>query len=326
VLTIQFKYQCKLNALWTVDYVRSLDPKIIPYNDDNEDQNVQPGDVLNHEYKDELSLDYSAYDGPSANNIPNCRDVDPPLNDMYAVHLFACPAYSYFRMPPSLGNWNGYFYDLEGVHWGAYSMMTFVLVPAEGERFKADVWSIRGRQTIFGSWWKGEDDVMQIKFKILPSGPWALIYFNGHFDPERDALTGVWGLSAELECSVGKMEFRRILPRHLIVYPSIKELSDDKPLALWRFAIAAVQNDIRRDRWRWSYFLQRRTDRKAVVPLLVRYRWFGPPLSAEETGTLYTIIRRMLPGDACFYDSKVDHIRAYTCLHGRVPNAASPVS
>jgi hypothetical protein len=40
--------------------MRGLDPQIIPYNDDNEDQNIQPGDVLNHGYKDELSLDYSA--------------------------------------------------------------------------------------------------------------------------------------------------------------------------------------------------------------------------------------------------------------------------
>jgi hypothetical protein len=193
-------------------------------------------------------------------------------------------------------------------------MMTFILVPAEHEGdFKADVWSLRGRQTIAGSCSKGEDDVTKVKLRIPPSEQWAPLYFNGHFDRERDALTGVWGPS--LEFTMGKMEFRRILPLYLTVYPSIKELSDDKPRALWRFAIAAVRNDIRRDRWAWSYFSQRRTDRRAVVSLLVRYRWFGPRLSAEESGTLSAISRRLMPGDACFYDSKVDHIRGCTSIH-----------
>src|ERR1700748_319222 len=61
----------------------------------------------------------------------------------------------------------------------------------------------------------------------------------------RHALTGVWGRSAEPESCLGLLEFRRILPRRLTVYPSIKELSDNKPRALWKFAIAAVRNDIR---------------------------------------------------------------------------------
>jgi hypothetical protein len=217
----------------------------------------------------------------------------------------------------SLGIWNGQYYDDDGVHHKTTAMMTFILVPAEGERnFKADVWSLKGRQTITGSWSKGEDDVIQIRFKLsFSSVLWAPMFFNGRFEPERDALTGVWGLSADLESSVGKMEFRRIPARYLNVYPCIKELRDDKPRALWRFAIAAVRNDIRRDRWSWSYFLQRRDDRKAIIPLLVRTRWFGTPLSDEEAETLHVIARRLMPADAFFYDSKVDHIRAYTWVH-----------
>jgi len=208
-------------------------------------------------------------------------------------------------------------------------MMTFILVPTEGEHdFKADVWSLQGRQRITGTWFKSEDDVMQIKFKMSFSDEgfawtsisyagsiWASVFFDGRFDPERDALTGVWGQSAEVENVKGKMEFRRIQPRHLTVYPSIKELRNNKPRALWRFAIAAARNDIRRGSWAWSYFSERRDDRKTIVPLLVRSRWFGPPLSAEETKTLYATTRRLTSADACFYDSKVDHIRAHTWIH-----------
>ena len=196
-------------------------------------------------------------------------------------------------------------------------MMTFILLPAEGEHnFKADVWSLKGRQTITGSWSKNEDEVLQIKFKITFSSVlWAPMFFNGHFDPERDALTGVWGLSADLESALGKMEFRRIPARYFTVYPSIKELQDDKPRALWRFAITAVRNDIRRDHWSWSYFRQRRDDRKAIISLLVRTRWFGTPISDQEAETLRTIARRLISADAFFYDSKIDHIRAHTWVH-----------
>jgi hypothetical protein len=91
VLTLQFKYCHNENALWSVNYIRSLDPQVIPYNDDNEDQTVQPGDILNHGYKDELSLDYSVYDEHSIDHIPNCRDIDPLVEDMYALRLMSLP-------------------------------------------------------------------------------------------------------------------------------------------------------------------------------------------------------------------------------------------
>ena len=89
-LPLQFKYFYNESALWSIDYVRSLDPAIIPYNEDNEEKNVEPGDILNHQYKDELSLDYSVYEH-STDYIPKRGDVDPPMKDMYAVHLICMP-------------------------------------------------------------------------------------------------------------------------------------------------------------------------------------------------------------------------------------------
>jgi hypothetical protein len=96
MLVIQFKYHHHRNALWSVDYVLSLDLQVIPYNDEDEDQNVKPGDILNHGYKDELSLDYSVYNGHSIDYIPNCRDIDSPASDMYALPFFAYLACSNF--------------------------------------------------------------------------------------------------------------------------------------------------------------------------------------------------------------------------------------
>ena len=136
-------------------------------------------------------------------------------------------------------------------------MITFMLEPADGEHeFKANAFSIRGAFTITGSWSKDENGVTQINFKMtfqkFQSESWSA-FFDGQFDGERDALNGVWGFSAGSEDPRGGMEFRRILPHHLTLYPSVKELSDNKPRALWGFAIAVVRDDVRRARWAWLY-------------------------------------------------------------------------
>jgi hypothetical protein len=196
--------------------------------------------------------------------------------------------------------------------------MTFILVPAEGEQeIKADAWSLKGRYSITGSWSKGENGVIEIKLKMsFPTGFWSRKFFSGHFDAERDALTGVWDYhSSYLESSTSKMECRRIAPRYLTVYPNINELSDNKPRSLWRFAIAAVRSDVRRDHWSWTYFSQRRDDRESMIPLLVRHRSSGLPLSAEENQTLYSIPPRLTSTDACFYGSSANHICARTWVH-----------
>jgi hypothetical protein len=219
----------------------------------------------------------------------------------------------------SLGHWHGYFYEDGGIREtsGTDTIMTFVLEPADGEhQFKANAWSNRGRYTIAGSWSKGENDIVEIKFKMtFQSEFWAAVFFSGRVDAERDALTGRWGMSADTENSAGPMEFRRIPPRYLTVYPSIKELSDNKPRALWGFAIAAVRNDIRRERWSWSYFAQRRDDRKTVLSLVVRNLYFGEPLDSEEAQRCCAASQRLTSADACFYGSRTDYIRAYTWVH-----------
>ncbi|KAI9464116.1 hypothetical protein BJY52DRAFT_1166045 [Lactarius psammicola] len=294
-----FKYFHNEKALWSSYYVRTLDPLVIPYDDSNEDQNVRLEDILKHEYKDEPALADWVYDGHSIDDTPDYGDIEPPLKDI-------------------LGHWHGYFYEGDGnlETSGVDTIMTFVLEPADGEHeFKAKAWSNRGRYTVAGSWSKGENDIMEIKFKMAYQSVSWFVFFNGRFDAERDALTGVWGFSADAENSNGLMEFRRIPPRYLTVYPSIKELSDNKSRALWRFAIAAVRNDVRRERWSWSYFAQRRKDREAVISLGIRYSYFGNPLNSEEDQLFSAAKLRLTADDACFYTSKIDRTLANTRVH-----------
>ena len=70
--------------MWSADYVRNLDPQVIPYAANEED--VKLDEILKYGYKDELALAEWVYDGHSIDETPNYGDVEPPLKDMYALH------------------------------------------------------------------------------------------------------------------------------------------------------------------------------------------------------------------------------------------------
>ena len=197
-------------------------------------------------------------------------------------------------------------------------MVTLVLEPAEVEHdLNANAWSNRGRHIMTGSWSKERNNVLQVKLRMtFASTLWSPLFFDGHFDPKRDALTGsVRPASADLRSPGWKMEFRRVPPCYLTVYPSIKELSHNRPRALWRFAIAAARNDVRRDSWSWSFFSQRRDDRETVISLTIRSLYFGKLLDANENEELCETVQRLTPADACFYSSKINRIRVHTRVH-----------
>jgi hypothetical protein len=79
------------NILLSLNYIRCLDSQIIPYNDEDEDQTVQPEDILNHGYRDELSLDHSVYEGHPTRYFPNRHDIGSPMKDMCALGFIYTP-------------------------------------------------------------------------------------------------------------------------------------------------------------------------------------------------------------------------------------------
>jgi hypothetical protein len=83
---------------------------------------------------------------------------------------------------------------------------------------------------------------------------------------------------------------------------------------LWGFAIAAVRNDVRRERWSWSYFSQRRKDRLAVISLGIRYWHFGKPINHEDQPRT-AAAQRLTAADALFYFSKINRTGARARIH-----------
>jgi len=94
-IVFQFKYFHNEKPLWSEDsdYFLDFDIGVIPYDDANEHQGVNPEEVLKHKYRDEMSLEYWVYDGHTIDDVPNYSDVEPPLNYMYALQFFCMSVY-----------------------------------------------------------------------------------------------------------------------------------------------------------------------------------------------------------------------------------------
>ena len=78
--------------MWSEDYVRDLDPQVIPYSA-NEEEDVHLDEILKYGYKDELALAEWVYDGHSIDDTPNYGDVEPPLKEMYTLLSFYLPPF-----------------------------------------------------------------------------------------------------------------------------------------------------------------------------------------------------------------------------------------
>ncbi|KAI0056627.1 hypothetical protein BV25DRAFT_1864510 [Artomyces pyxidatus] len=295
-----FQYFHRPTDLWTTEYMKNLVPKIIPFNE-SEEEDIRAEDVLKYDYKDNLTIDDWVYDRDTIHRVPDNTDIDLPLKNI-------------------MGQWNGRFYFRSGTRAaGGDSMFTVILEPAEGQQDLQGVgWSNRGRFTVTGTWRTNTEDVTKISLRFSFGLLWRKVYAEGEFDPQNSAVLGMCGLSADSSTWSNQFMFRKIPPHYFAYYPDMQTLKTSKARALWHFAIESVLQDIRRQRWSWSFFAQRRKDRCAYIQLYLRWMFYGPPLSDDDVARLTQIGSRLLPVDACFYTSRVHYIRATTAVHENV--------
>ncbi|KAI0061160.1 hypothetical protein BV25DRAFT_1805982 [Artomyces pyxidatus] len=298
------KYRHKSTDLWTPEYVHNLDIDVIPYNNATEDE-VKPEKILKHEYRDTLTLDDRVYDGEAIDREPDSANVETPLKDI-------------------VGHWSGYYLELDGRRQqiGGESMFTVVIEPADGDgNLKGVGWSGRGRSTVTGSYitTSESENATEIKFVMNFGGStFRKTYFEGRYDPNHAAIDGKWGIAADSSERLGKMMLKKIGPRYFAFYPDLVALASNRARSLWTFAINSICMDIRRQRWSWSYFEERRNDRNDFINLFFRWFDYGVPLSSDEHKRLKDAAQRITPEDACFYYSRLLQIRSATVIH---PNA-----
>ena len=74
-----------------MDYVRNFIPLPLSPDDADEDQLMEPKDLLTYECKDEVALDEWVYDGHSIDDTPNYPDILSPLKNMCVYHFVSTP-------------------------------------------------------------------------------------------------------------------------------------------------------------------------------------------------------------------------------------------
>ncbi|KAI0260000.1 hypothetical protein BC834DRAFT_942566 [Gloeopeniophorella convolvens] len=103
----------KSNNLWTLDYMQSLETPVVPYDAAQEDENLDPQDVLKYKFQDELTLDDWVYDASLGAEQRDQNDTEGS-------------ALLFNRL---LGQWHGYYYtengEPESVGWD--TMMSIVI-------------------------------------------------------------------------------------------------------------------------------------------------------------------------------------------------------
>ncbi|KAJ7584946.1 hypothetical protein C8J56DRAFT_1053351 [Mycena floridula] len=152
--------------------------------------------------------------------------------------------------------------------------------------------------------------------KVLGSSGWngfhyrsssSLVPVNGmihiNFFPEDGSQDGKFKGTWDTESTVvqnGIFMYKCMLPDNFCHYPSPGALKSNKPRALWKFALDAIQARIRKKNLPWCFFEDRRRQRHSFIALFLRTR-FGRPLTDKETEELRRIQHGLTNVDNLFY-------------------------
>lgn len=90
-------------------------------------------------------------------------------------------------------------------------------------------------------------------------------YWVGALADDGDTLAGK---SLALFKRRHTFALKRVSPEILVDRPHPREFTQDKVKALWKYALTAVQNQVRRELFSWSYLKERRDLREEYLELL----------------------------------------------------------
>ncbi|KAJ7785322.1 hypothetical protein DFH07DRAFT_976101 [Mycena maculata] len=272
-------YECmnEPDLLWDDQVVLDSDFVEIDYHDKEEGKDLDANAVLNYPFDRDL-LDFNAYAIPE----PDIPDAATPK---------ALPA-----VEGMLGLWHGFRYGGKGDKLPKGGMFSMVLKPSSNEGgvqyFTAADRSDRTEFKVVGQCRAGDEPgTVSMSFKRTDLGVVtyptnAHQYYTGKWDATKNTLTGTFGSQENPATHYSVFVFKRTVPEYMCFTPAPVELETNKARALWGFAIAAVRYGVRRDRWSWSFFKERRDHRLRYLELYIRSdaasTRFGQALTDEE--------------------------------------------
>ncbi|KAJ6588495.1 hypothetical protein B0H19DRAFT_978427 [Mycena capillaripes] len=298
-----YEYLNEPNLLWDAKRVQEAEFYEYTYDDSVEKQDINLTKILNYPLDTE-PLDFDAY-APQKAEAQRNTDASKTLPTMEGM----------------LGVWNGFIYWWSTDEWPSTGMVSMDLKPSstqgELQYFAAAERANRTDFKITGECRAGEEPgIASITFKRSFPTRFSAQYYSGTWNAATETLTGTVGFFQDPTTHYGAFVFKRIAPEYMCFSPAPMQLEASKPRALWAFAIAAVRFDIRRNRWAWSFFKERRDNRRRFMELYIRddgSTTFGPPLNESESQEFSRLRKALTTADSRFYHSIAEQqIRATT--------------
>ncbi|PCH42594.1 hypothetical protein WOLCODRAFT_102390 [Wolfiporia cocos MD-104 SS10] len=222
-----------------------------------------------------------------------------------------------------IGRWNGHIYRRD------YPVSPMFSVDIHGDPSNKDRSRATGSEsgnvlgtgfTIAGEYSRGPDGRNIYVFTVHLVGPFPTyashdltITLRGQLNDLGSALTGEWNIKNQGTMN-GWFLLSRNTPEVLACRPAPIDYRENKPRALWRYAIRAAIQEVSRRRLSWTLCQRRRDIRIRCIKLLSDLR-HGPAPGQAELEQLYELRRVLAPEDVCFYESMFQLQRHLICVH-----------
>ena len=227
----------------------------------------------------------------------------------------------------SLGRWSGFCGD--DTSYPSQSMITIDLhasttntrgFESQGVAPNGTDWKLEGEYRILA------EEKVDFTFKITYETRYTSQTFTGQLDASGTMLSGYWFHSDTDSLRATRQRFpflfKQLAPEVVRFYPTPTELADNKPKALWRFAISAVRDQLYREKkGSWSWLLQRWKTGHLYAQLIMRME--ASKLRPEEVVHLARCWRNMTPGQARLFNILIDICERSIPTHWCVPIVAT---
>ncbi|KAJ7031624.1 hypothetical protein C8F04DRAFT_1110026 [Mycena alexandri] len=295
-----YEYMNEPNLLWDAKLVQEAEFPEYIYDDSVEAKDIDAEKITNYPL-DQEPLDYDAYAPPKTEP----EGLEAELDGAAPKTLEAVAG--------MLGTWNGFLF------WPTTGGMISMDLKPSSTQGEVQIFTASGRSNqsdfnIMGECRVG-DEPGTVSFSWKRSFParFSTQYCVGTWSAATDTLSGKYGLDEDPATHGGSFVFKRLTPEHTCFIPAPADLEANKAKALWAFAIGAVRYDIRRSRWSWSFFKERRDTRKSFIELYVRSTKFGPPMTNEDWAEFSRLKKTLTSADSRFiYSLAQNQIRATT--------------
>ncbi|OJT10257.1 hypothetical protein TRAPUB_13211 [Trametes pubescens] len=166
-----------------------------------------------------------------------------------------------------LGRWTGL---IGAERWVVTPIVTFSFnASADSASYEASDIAAHGTAyTILGGYTKKEDGSIEYNFTRTYAARLKKMYFTGTLTEDGGTLSGSWGY--EDDEKPYRFLFKRIPAETLIARPPPTEFEENKIRALWKYALTAVHNEVRRKMFSWSYLKERRDIKHEYLHLVER--------------------------------------------------------